>query len=271
LHHKSNEKKENKENISQMKKHFCLLLLLIFYLSGYSQQIAYFGKNHQQIASPKDAVSYLKTTVDTLMNLTTVLSCKINGDSVYEHHLLSKNGHKHGVQRGWFSNGQIAFVENYKFGKLDGTVTTFWKNGKVKRKDLFDRGTFVKGECFDSLGIEIPHFDYRVAAQFPGGHDALINYLNHNIRYPVKAQENGIEGKVILQFTVYEDGTIHDIKVLKSVIPELDEEACRVIESMPKWIPGKRDGKLTRVTYTLPANFKLPFKNADKMMPTPNF
>ena len=93
--------------------------------------------------------------------------------------------------------------------------------------------------------------------QFPGGQQALFEYLSKNIRYPVIAQENGLQGRVICQFVVNSDGSIVDIVVVRSVDPSLDKEAVRVIQSMPKWQPGEQRGKAVRVKYTLPVNFRL--------------
>ena len=92
---------------------------------------------------------------------------------------------------------------------------------------------------------------------FPGGMSALMNYLNNNIKYPVIAEENGIQGRVIVQFIVGKDGHISDVKVAKSVDPSLDKEAVRVVKAMPKWIPGKQNGQAVTVRYTLPVTFRL--------------
>lgn len=92
---------------------------------------------------------------------------------------------------------------------------------------------------------------------FPGGDAALFKYLSDNIKYPVIAQESGIQGRVICQFVVNRDGSIVDIEVVRSVDKSLDAEAVRVISKMPKWTPGKQRGKTVRVKYTLPVNFRL--------------
>ncbi len=92
---------------------------------------------------------------------------------------------------------------------------------------------------------------------FPNGDAALMRYLSDNVKYPVVAQENGIQGRVICQFVVNRDGSIVDVEVVRSVDPSLDREAIRVIKSMPNWTPGKQRGKAVRVKYTLPVNFKL--------------
>ena len=94
--------------------------------------------------------------------------------------------------------------------------------------------------------------------EFPGGQQALLKYLSENVKYPVIAQENGIQGRVICQFVVNKDGAIVDVEVVRSGgDPSLDKEAVRVIKSMPKWNPGKQRGKAVRVKYTVPVNFRL--------------
>lgn len=94
--------------------------------------------------------------------------------------------------------------------------------------------------------------------EFPGGQQALFKYLSENVKYPVIAQENGIQGRVICQFVVNKDGAIVDVEVVRSGgDPSLDKEAIRVIKSMPKWKPGKQRGKAVRVKYTVPVNFRL--------------
>ena len=92
---------------------------------------------------------------------------------------------------------------------------------------------------------------------FPGGQGALMQWLSSNIKYPVIAAENGVQGRVIIQFVVEKDGSVSGVTVAKSVDPSLDKEAQRVVKSMPKWIPGKQNGSAVRVKYTVPVTFKL--------------
>ena len=92
---------------------------------------------------------------------------------------------------------------------------------------------------------------------YPGGMGALMQYLSSNIKYPVIAEENGIQGRVICTFVVERDGSITDVRIAKSVDPSLDKEAMRVVSKMPKWIPGKQNGSAVRVKYTLPVTFRL--------------
>lgn len=93
--------------------------------------------------------------------------------------------------------------------------------------------------------------------EFPGGMAECLKFLAKNIKYPTIAQENGVQGRVIVQFVVNQDGSIVDPVVVRSVDPYLDKEALRVIQMMPKWKPGKQRGKAVRVKYTVPVTFKL--------------
>ena len=92
---------------------------------------------------------------------------------------------------------------------------------------------------------------------FPGGMGECMKFLAKNIKYPTVAQENGVQGRVIVQFVINRDGSIVDAKVVRGVDPYLDKEALRVIKMMPKWSPGKQRGKEVRVKYTLPVMFRL--------------
>ena len=92
---------------------------------------------------------------------------------------------------------------------------------------------------------------------FPGGQGALMAFLSSNIKYPVVAQENGVQGRVIVGFVVEKDGSISDVKVMRSVDPSLDREAQRVVKAMPRWKPGKQNGSAVRVKYTVPVVFRL--------------
>ena len=93
--------------------------------------------------------------------------------------------------------------------------------------------------------------------EFPGGQAALMSFIAKSIKYPVVAQENGIQGRVTCSFVVNKDGSIVDAEVIRGIDPSLDKEALRVINTMHKWKPGKQRGKPVRVKFTVPINFRL--------------
>lgn len=114
----------------------------------------------------------------------------------------------------------------------------------------------------EPLGKPLPVNNSRVydvveqMPSFPGGISGLRTYLNQNIRYPAEAQENCVQGRVVVSFVVEKDGHISDVTVLRSVDPSLDKEAIRVIRNMPRWTPGRQAGELVRVRYNVPVSFR---------------
>lgn len=93
--------------------------------------------------------------------------------------------------------------------------------------------------------------------EYPGGMQALFEFLKENIKYPEDAQKQKVEGRVLAKFVVETDGSISNIEVVKHAFPSLDAEAVRVIQAMPKWAPGKQKGQAVRVKFVVPINFNL--------------
>lgn len=120
------------------------------------------------------------------------------------------------------------------FGQNTGTIST--------------KGT-VKGEQIYDIVEQYP--------EFPGGYSALTEWIDDNLKYPVEAAMDGIEGRVIVQFIVRPTGKVVDAEVVHGIAPSLDKEALRLINIMPSWIPGRQKGKAVNVRYTLPITFKL--------------
>lgn len=104
---------------------------------------------------------------------------------------------------------------------------------------------------------EKPFVSVEQMPQFPGGDVELMKFINGGIKYPTIAAENGIEGRVVIRFVVGKDGNVSDVQVVRSLDPSCDKEAVRVVKTMPKWVPGKQNGRNVPVYYTLPVLFKL--------------
>ena len=144
---------------------------------------------------------------------------------------------------------------------------------QIAENDANVEETTIKSSEDDNTAVEIKYIEpvveeeepveeeiFMVVEQmpeFPGGMAELMKFLSTNIKYPTIAQENGIQGRVIVQFVVNQDGSIVDPVVMRSVDPYLDKEALRVISTMPKWKPGMQRGKAVRVKYTVPVTFRL--------------
>lgn len=132
-------------------------------------------------------------------------------------------------------------------GTEDRNVTRTLKEEVVVEKKV-DEKKVEKEEIFKSVE-QMP--------QFPGGEAALMKYISSHIQYPTMAQENNVQGKVIVQFVVTKTGQVGEVKVARSVDKDLDREAVRVCKSLPKFTPGRQNGQPVSVWYTLPVNFKL--------------
>lgn len=133
---------------------------------------------------------------------------------------------------------------------------------EISTENEIDKAIVIQAPVTSSGKVEaedcdVPFVVVEQMPSFPGGQAALTNFLTAHINYPAKARAENVQGRVIVQFTVDKNGDIKDVEVVRSVSPELDAEAIRVVMSMPRWIPGKQRGKTVAVKYTLPINFKL--------------
>lgn len=166
-----------------------------------------------------------------------------------------------------------------KKGKKDATVKTDAVNEIVVVG--YGPETTTSDEQNTATGTFTPASEDKVfdvveqMPQFSGGIEAMLKYLAENVRYPKEAEEKSLQGRVIATFVVEKDGSISRAKVVKSVDPLLDEEALRVVNSMPNWTPGRQNGEPVAVKYTIPISFRLqgesePASESIKIGPHPN-
>lgn len=271
-----------------MKKNTNLMVLLLFMaVAVYGQDTLFFDANNKKIETKESASSYRISIPDTnrkgdVIEITyfksgkikshqpMILQFKKNTDkAIIESYTSGKvawkdpSMKKHiervkdGTYKEWYENGQLRKEVEYKDGKMNGLYTSYWENGQIKRKEYLGSDKSIEGKCFDQEGKEIKHTPMEQMPEFPGGIDKLILFLGQNIRYPVPMMENKIQGKVIAQFIVSKDGSLSDIKIIRSIHPAGDKEAIRVISLMPTWKPGIQEDETVSVKYTLPIKFTL--------------
>ncbi|MCR5139216.1 MAG: TonB family protein [Bacteroidaceae bacterium] len=135
----------------------------------------------------------------------------------------------------------------------NGVIVVTTKKASIEEKIKEGK---VTEEDYDQLTFNV----VEKMPEFEGGMDGMMSFLQKNIKYPAEAKEKGKKGRVLVQFVVEKDGSIVEPKVVKSVSPELDAEALRVVKAMPKWTPGEQRGEKVRVQFTLPVSFRLPEK-----------
>ena len=156
-----------------------------------------------------------------------------------------------------YLDGQLADEKVYSNGNLNGYHSTFWENGRIRRKDLYSNDKFISGNCYGYNGGDTTWFPYESFSSFPGGSDSLRRFIAKNFHYPSDARRDHIQGTVKVKFTITQDGTVDAIEVLNSIHPLLDREALRLISLMPKWIPATQEGRLVKTHLILPVSFVL--------------
>ncbi|MFW9596425.1 MAG: TonB family protein [Paludibacter sp.] len=268
-----------------------ILLLMLQTVILHSQVTQYFDANNNRVSTLDSASTYSISVPDTIRkgNLietfyfksgkikstcSVLLQFKLNAnktiiqsytsgkvawyDPAVEKHLERL---KDGIYKEWYENGQIRKEVEYSEGKRNGRYISYWENGQKKREELMNNNKSVEGKCFDINGDEIKYTQIEQMPEFPGGDEKLMAFLRKNIKYPRTMMEKNIQGRVIAQFTVKKDGSLSDIKIVRSIHPLADEEALRIISLMPNWKPGIQEDELVNVKYTLPINFRLTDNN----------
>ena len=173
------------------------------------------------------------------------------------------------------NNPLIKLIEIKDKLKEQTNAISGYKKILVANDDGFDNFCFTfdsysiygliknKNKVYLQYGFSKEIYDtqlYDVVEQmpmFPGGYNALLEYLKENVIYPETAKNKGIQGRVVVSFIVEKDGSISDAKAINTIDEDLVSEAIRVITTMPKWIPGKQDGRIVRVKYCVPVSFRL--------------
>lgn len=160
---------------------------------------------------------------------------------------------------------KYAEEENRKLGEIPSNPrmeitkerTSNDRNGTTSKKSKKGHTTLIQS-AVDTDSIENSKIFGGVEEMpsFPGGMAALMKYIKDNLRYPEICREGAAMGRVNVVFIVNEDGSLSDVKVIRSIIPELDKEAIRVVKSMPKWNPAKQNGKAVKMKYVVSVNFR---------------
>lgn len=156
----------------------------------------------------------------------------------------------------WHKSGQVAYIRNYRNNSLQDTVQGFYESGALRRFEVYENGKLVTGKLYAEDGkSELPFYLYEQMPEFKGGEQAMFSFIGSTIRYPKSAIQANASGTVYITFVVGKDGKIGDIELLRGIHPDLDAEAIRVIKAMPKWVPGRQEGKAVAVRYNIPIKY----------------
>jgi len=149
-----------------------------------------------------------------------------------------ENDNEHGPFVYYFNDGSIQALGEKSGGQLVDTLKTYFVNGKIKRLETYLKGELTGGNCYDSSGVIQPHYPLETEAEFPGGNQGLMQFIQQNLVYPSEAIELNVSGKVYVRFTIDSLGNVQNIEIEKGVSNAINQEVIRVIKIMPKWIPS---------------------------------
>ncbi len=224
-----------------MKTPFLTFLFLAFFLNGIGQTkqtITYFDSSWKETIH-NEAEYYRITEKDSLTKNYNVREYLMSGQMIMK--------------------GQYSSLEKKT---KDGTFTRCYNNGNKESEVVYSEGVLKKiNYSLDETGKEIAplvnYYELDEKPEFPGGEEAMMQWICREVHYPDSAKEKGIQGKVFVQFVINEQGQVIEESLLRGISPPLDKETIRVIKAMPDWKPGKVSGVPVRVSFQLPINFKL--------------
>jgi protein TonB len=233
---------------------FTFIALCAIAFSLTAQTTTYYDKEGNRVARLKEA-NYYKTIIRTDTNRVTVkvyyktgqLKAKVS----YWHWI---NSTLNGKLKDWLTKLESRKDIYYLYGEMDGEAVTYWPNGKLKSKDAYKKGEFIKGQCFNDKGKIVPHVFNQKLPQFPG--DSLFYFLARHIQYPPVYGCGGGQGRVVCAFVIEKNGNASSFTILKGLDKYFDQEAIRVLKSMPKWSPGLIAGEPVNMVFVIPVNFK---------------
>lgn len=167
------------------------------------------------------------------------------------------NNKLNGEYKAWYESGQLRYTRYYHDNLAQDTLKAYYETGDLRRIEVYKKGEMTSGKLYNEAGEEVKFFPMEQMPEFPGGEYAMLRYLASNIKFPKSMYKAGVQGLVVLTFLVDEQGRFKDVETVKSLHPDGDAEALRVLHSMPAWKPGFLEGKPVEVRYTLPVRYTI--------------
>lgn len=231
-------------------KKLIVVITLLLNTSFYGQEKTYYTEDFKELPSADNAIYY--STHEDFNGGTQRKTYYIDGTIKNSAQFSNiKKGTREGISETWFKNGVKESVTLYKKNKLEGTQTRYYESGKVKRTEKYENDSFINGTCYDENGNEIDFFPYFVRPEFPGGLSQFYKHVARSFKVP-----NNTKGTIKVKFVVQVDGTVSDFEILKGLNQEMNAEALRVLLQSPAWIPGKVDGKVARISHSIPITIR---------------
>lgn len=240
-----------------------LRCLLIFFAmsvsSATAQDTILLDSKHVEVKDPADMIYYSVITRDSTDSNKVRVRTYYASDQLKAVQYYSDYSAEilDGEYRQWFPTGQLASIITYKQGKIDGKFQMYWDNGQLKRDDAYKDGELVSGSLYGKDGSPETYYAFNIIPVFPGGNAALQKFIKINTRYPKAARRKRVSGTVHVKFQIAIDGTVTNPVIARSDSELLNEEALRIVKSLPKFTPGYQDGKPVPVMMNFPFVFSL--------------
>lgn len=239
-----------------MKLCFTALFTCVLF-SANAQKIQYLDANFLPLPFKEKAAYYSETT-KTSANAGHVKTYQINGTPFSEEHFSDlKHQKREGLLKNYFPDGKPKIEINFKNGVFDGPLKTYYTNGQLKRLETYQKSKFLEGRCFTPAGADTAFYPFQVEPSFPGGKNAMLQYIRNNVRNPNVVRRTGTSYFVVAKFMVTREGNVSDVVIIQPLSNNHDNEVMRLISTMPKWLPGSQDGEPVGMEFTLPVEFKL--------------
>ena len=231
-------------------KKILMVLAWLFALTMNSQEKIYYTKEFKELPNAKDAIYY--STYEKHDQGTNRVTYYIDG-TLRNSDQFSNVRKKilDGSSINWYKNGAKKSVFLFVKGKQDGIQTRYFESGQIKRTEVYQKGEFIEGKCYEENGKEIPFFPYTVKAEFPGGMKEFYKYVGKNFK-----RVNSAKGLIKVSFVVTVDGALRDFKIIEGLNYDMNVEALRVLFESPAWIPGKVDGIPSPTEFSIPITVK---------------
>ncbi|MDX1284037.1 MAG: hypothetical protein R3182_03450 [Draconibacterium sp.] len=228
--------------------HKILLLLICF--CGFTvagQDTIYLNSKKQKVKKSEASFYKIQSSNSTSYNESTYL---INGilkiETIYQTDKKKKRI-KHSV---WYDSGRPHIVRNYKNGKQDGEFISLWEKGGLKRKDIYKKGKWISGTCWNEKGEEVPYYEFEQHPQFPGGSKAFNTYLKNTLNIGKQ-----LNTRAVVEFFINSKGVVTDPKLIQRTNDlRLDQYIINTIFNMPNWEPARQDGNSVGVWRSVAIN-----------------
>ncbi|MDO7884522.1 energy transducer TonB [Hymenobacter cheonanensis] len=166
----------------------------------------------------------------------------------------------HGVSEFFNKSGQLRTHAEFDHGRRTGELVLYYPSGQLKRRERYTDALHGTGECFAPDGTAVPFFEYEIMPRYSegdGGFAALVGAIGRNFNYTKEARRAGIQGRVLVTFSVTAQGLVDDVKITQPLHPLVDAEAVSAVYRLRRFTPGQQDGKPVKVSFTAPITLKL--------------